>query len=126
MSPQHALVVGASSAIGRAIATELADLDYDLTLWGRDVAKLDETRAVCAQSAGRITTDAFDLQERAGLVAAVSDPDPRLAEVALSGLAYLEAPEALQVLLDAARSEDGRADLGFAQQPGERHRCWRG
>lgn len=36
-----ALVIGGSSEIGAAIARVLAELDYDVELWGRDRARLD-------------------------------------------------------------------------------------
>lgn len=57
----QALVIGASSAIGSAVAAELADLGYALTLWGRDAARLP---------AGGVT-DEVDLADHAALPAAV-------------------------------------------------------
>jgi NADP-dependent 3-hydroxy acid dehydrogenase YdfG len=47
MTPPQALVVGASSAIGRAIATEVARLGHAVTLWGRRRAALAEVAADC-------------------------------------------------------------------------------
>ncbi|WP_186816633.1 SDR family NAD(P)-dependent oxidoreductase [Cellulomonas aerilata] len=45
----RALVVGASSAIGRAIAARLADR-FALHLWGRDRTRLDETATACRRA----------------------------------------------------------------------------
>ncbi|HEX7752126.1 MAG TPA: SDR family oxidoreductase [Novosphingobium sp.] len=45
MSAGHALVTGGGSGIGRAIAIELADAGWRVTIVGRDIAKLESTRA---------------------------------------------------------------------------------
>jgi NADP-dependent 3-hydroxy acid dehydrogenase YdfG len=47
MTSPQALVVGASSAIGRAIAAEVARLGHPVTLWGRRPTALAEAAADC-------------------------------------------------------------------------------
>lgn len=47
-SPGHTLVTGASSGIGRAVAIHLSR-QGPLVLHGRDAARLEETRALCAR-----------------------------------------------------------------------------
>ena len=44
----QALVVGASSTIGAAIAVELAELSFSLTLWGRDAGRLRRAAEACS------------------------------------------------------------------------------
>ena len=67
-----ALVVGASSAIGTAIAGELAGRGHDLVLWGRDRARL-------AASPGR--ADVVELTDRASVAAALDRLPERLSVV---------------------------------------------
>ena len=47
MTAARALVVGASSAIGRAIAVRLAEMDHALVLWGRNGDELEKTARQC-------------------------------------------------------------------------------
>lgn len=44
MTPGHALVTGGGSGIGRAIAIGLADAGWQVTILGRDVARLEAVR----------------------------------------------------------------------------------
>jgi NAD(P)-dependent dehydrogenase (short-subunit alcohol dehydrogenase family) len=59
-----AVVTGAGSGIGRAVAVALFDAGFDVALAGRRAAALDETAALCAPQAGRrvltIPTDVAD------------------------------------------------------------------
>ena len=70
MDVQHALVVGASSAIGRAIAVELSSLGMSLSLWGRDDDRLRETADACPDP-DRCWTDTVDVTDPAQLREAV-------------------------------------------------------
>lgn len=58
-----ALVTGASRGIGRTIALELAELGYDLTLVGRDLASLGETASLI--SGPRVSLITADLSDPA-------------------------------------------------------------
>jgi NADP-dependent 3-hydroxy acid dehydrogenase YdfG len=67
---QRALVTGAGSGIGRAIATSLDQIGVRLVLVGRDRAKLEETRAELSEP-GRDGTLVIpcDVADRAGVAA---------------------------------------------------------
>ena len=56
----QALVVGASSDIGGAVAVELARCGYDLRLWGRDRERLARTERLCREL-GPATSAVVDL-----------------------------------------------------------------
>ncbi len=55
--PTQALVVGASSDIGRAIAVQLAELGHDVVLWGRDLARLSAAVEECTAAGARTWVD---------------------------------------------------------------------
>src|SRR5215210_3549858 len=63
MTPPQALVVGASSAIGRAIATEVARLGHAVTLWGRRRAALAEVAADCGALGVASKLDVVDVTD---------------------------------------------------------------
>ncbi|MGS0684933.1 SDR family oxidoreductase [Nakamurella sp. GG22] len=65
----QALVVGASSDIGRAIAVSLGRLGYDLTLWGRDGTRLAKTRKDCLRYSQAVV-DHVDVTDRGQLTSA--------------------------------------------------------
>lgn len=67
MQPTRALVVGASSAIGGAVAADLAGLGHELLLWGRDEARLQATADRCG---GRARVRTVDVTDRSALRAA--------------------------------------------------------
>ena len=68
MSEPHALVVGASSDIGRAIAVELASTGRSVSLWGRDAGRLRATAEACGTAFVDVVdvTDADDLGRACG------------------------------------------------------------
>ena len=64
----RALVVGASSDIGRAVAVDRAAAGQDVVLWGRDQARLRATAEGCA---GRARVDLVDVTDTAAVRAAL-------------------------------------------------------
>jgi NAD(P)-dependent dehydrogenase (short-subunit alcohol dehydrogenase family) len=62
---KYTLITGASSGIGRAIAIRLAG-ERNVILHGRDAGRLDETGALCPESAKRFVWR-FDLADPAGI-----------------------------------------------------------
>jgi len=67
----QALVVGASSDIGRAIAVDLAQLGYELTLWGRDSARLEISADACRRHHQAVVDQQVDVTDRDQLTSAV-------------------------------------------------------
>ena len=72
MGDARALVVGASSDIGRAVAVMLASLGRPVTLWGRDRDRLRQTAELCPDATVDTVdvTDAADLQRAAAELSA--------------------------------------------------------
>jgi len=69
----QALVVGASSDIGRAIAVTLAQLGFELTLWGQNRDKL-ATRWTCTGATSKpFAVAQIDVTRRSQLSSAVQD-----------------------------------------------------
>lgn len=68
VSQGQALIVGASSDIGRAISVELAQLGYGLSLWGQDDVRLQATAEVSASSGGAVVCDLVDVTDRVALI----------------------------------------------------------
>lgn len=62
-----ALVSGATSTIGRAIAVGLAQDGYDLVLWGRAPERLEAAAEAVRAAGGDARTAAFDLRDRGAL-----------------------------------------------------------
>jgi NADP-dependent 3-hydroxy acid dehydrogenase YdfG len=63
MDRPQALVVGASSAIGRAVAVELAQLGHAVTLWGRRRPALVEAAAGCRVMGAPTVVDVVDVKD---------------------------------------------------------------
>jgi NADP-dependent 3-hydroxy acid dehydrogenase YdfG len=63
----QALVVGASSTIGTAIAVELAGLGHRVTLWGRDQGRLDVAADSCSAVGPPAVVDLVDVTEHVRL-----------------------------------------------------------
>jgi NADP-dependent 3-hydroxy acid dehydrogenase YdfG len=67
-----ALVTGAGSGMGRAIAATLAEMGMRIALVGRDAAKLDETRAGLGTAADSALVESCDVADREAVGAMVS------------------------------------------------------
>ena len=85
MPAAQALVVGASSDIGRAIAVQLADLEDDVVLWGRDHDRLSAAADACAAAGARTWMDTPDVTDRAAVSASL---DSIAARGPLSAVVY--------------------------------------
>ena len=73
MDQAHALVIGASSAIGSAIAGELASLGMSVTLWGRDLERLRQAAALCHESGRPTHVDQVDVTDDTAVRRAVAE-----------------------------------------------------
>jgi NADP-dependent 3-hydroxy acid dehydrogenase YdfG len=69
----QALVVGASSTIGRAIAVDLADLGYVACLWGRDHVRLQEAATACSAVGPPASAEQVDVTAHERLPAHVAE-----------------------------------------------------
>ena len=131
MTADRALVVGASSSIGRAIAAVLSGMGYSLILWGRNEAELEETARLCRLVGAGVAIDCVDVTDTPAMSVAVDkirlqgnikvvvwlagtfdwgpadDADPlvwrRLLDVNLTAAAVLT-PMVLPALIEAAPS----------------------
>lgn len=72
MDEAHALVIGASSEIGHAIAVELARLGMTVSLWGRDRERLQQAAALCGEAGRRSYVDEVDVTDTAAVGRAVA------------------------------------------------------
>ncbi|MCB2055163.1 MAG: SDR family NAD(P)-dependent oxidoreductase [Geminicoccaceae bacterium] len=73
--PRHALITGASSGIGRALAEALAGDGTRLTLLGRDRSRLSGVVDACAKAGGTVRAQYVDVRDRAALNHVVLDAD---------------------------------------------------
>jgi short-subunit dehydrogenase len=71
VSRRHILITGASSGIGRALALSYADEGACLTLLGRDANRLEAVAEQCREKGALAETALVDVQDRAGMAAAI-------------------------------------------------------
>ncbi|WP_062787395.1 SDR family NAD(P)-dependent oxidoreductase [Novosphingobium capsulatum] len=69
------LIVGASGGLGTAIAQRLAGPDTLLVLWGRDLARLQNTATLCSAAGAVTQTRSLDLRDIAAALAAIAADD---------------------------------------------------
>ncbi len=67
-----AVITGASSLIGRAIAVALAELGYDVALIGQDPERLEGTRLACAATGVKAQTHLCDIASEAEVTSTVA------------------------------------------------------
>ena len=72
-SGKVAMVTGAGSGIGRAVALALASHGYSVVLAGRRLEKLEETAAMADRAAGRMLAIQTDIGEPASVDSAVCE-----------------------------------------------------
>lgn len=71
--PDHILITGASSGIGRALALAYAGPGRLLTLSGRDAARLDEVAGACTQAGADVAAETIDVADRAAMAAWIAE-----------------------------------------------------
>lgn len=110
MFDRSILITGASSGIGSALARAHARPGVTLLLWGRDVARLEETAAACRARGAHCKLETFDLR----------DSDLQIAHLAA---ADLQAPIDLAIfnaglggsIADGAAAESPEASRAVAE-----------
>src|ERR1700704_6246401 len=82
-SPRTALVAGASTGIGRAIALALGRAGYDLAVTDLDVAWLAELAAEPDLAGRKVAPIALDLRSEGGIAQAISQATEALGPIDL-------------------------------------------
>ncbi|MBS0238066.1 MAG: SDR family NAD(P)-dependent oxidoreductase [Proteobacteria bacterium] len=72
---RHAVITGASSGLGAALAVRLAHNGGNLTLFGRDEARLEQVAADCTRRGARVSTVICDVSDAAGMKKALLQAD---------------------------------------------------
>ncbi|MGE0280429.1 MAG: SDR family NAD(P)-dependent oxidoreductase [Rhizobiaceae bacterium] len=95
MSERHALVTGAGSGIGKAIALGLAANGHRVSLCGRRAAPLEAVRAEIVDTGGQAhLVDGFDVTDVASVEAGVARAVERFGDIAVLVNCAGEAPSA--------------------------------
>lgn len=106
--PRTALITGASSGIGAAIARLLAGDGWNVVLVGRDAARLEAVAADCATlNSGQTRTAAMDIRDEAAFGALLANAPPLDLFISNAGILdgrrdgeVLETPEVAREILD--------------------------
>jgi NAD(P)-dependent dehydrogenase (short-subunit alcohol dehydrogenase family) len=95
MSARHALVTGAGSGIGKAIALALAAKGHNVSLCGRRAAPLETARDEIAAAGGKAAVlDGFDVTDAASIEAGIARVVDRFGDIAVLVNCAGEAPSA--------------------------------
>lgn len=73
----HALITGASSGLGSALAVLLGKRGYTLTLLGRDAERLEHVADRCRAAGNTVVTARVDVADADGMVATLLEADQR-------------------------------------------------
>ncbi|HUD28588.1 MAG TPA: SDR family NAD(P)-dependent oxidoreductase, partial [Novosphingobium sp.] len=73
--PNRILVTGASGGLGGALARHYARAGVEMSLWGRDAARLDAVAQVCRRAGARVEVRSLDLTDIDGALAALAEED---------------------------------------------------
>lgn len=100
---RRAMVTGAGSGIGRAVACRLASLGCDVALVGRTTASLEQTRDLCAGGgSGSATVHPCDLTREEAIIGLVGE----VAEMGGLDILVNNAGIAVNAALEDTRTED--------------------
>src|SRR4051812_26091108 len=83
MQPKVALITGASSGIGKALAVELGRRGYKVGLTARRVKELEETAAAVAAAGSEALALASDVTDRAAIEGAAAAIEKRFGRIDL-------------------------------------------
>jgi short-subunit dehydrogenase len=83
MEPRIALVTGASSGIGKALAVELAGRGYKVGLTARRAKELEETAQAIAAAGSEAQVEVADVTDRAAIEAAAAAVERRFGRIDL-------------------------------------------